>query len=686
MAEVLGVVASGIAVTQAAQSLGVIVVSLSRLWREVRDVPETIRQILDDLEVTGDLVGVIEAEFEEAFSESGVSSTPLTKLQCLTIQRCRQAHKDLGDLAEDLRADIAASRRRKRISAKVRVVLKKDTLEAYERRLQNALRFLGFAVQMHLVSAQKRQPDLVAAKVTEALALSRFVQAASSEPSGEEDIDNKDANDQDDKMVPPSSSGWGWRKRSVQRQQKYRYSTRLLGAMPNCCCISTTAADPDQAYRFHVAPPRWLLKKVWDIQISVACTGWNTVFRHYVVVPEDSQVFYEIKDGTLESLMELFDKGLASPFSVDRNGWTLLHYAVMHRLDFVEPLVRMGLDLSREDIMGAPAFFYRIYSASGGKPHGAALHRLLSSEGIYVDWTDGMAARQMLCNGQIFDWFLANVFHDFYQWPLERRLSMLGFAYDSTALDHEVASKIFHHDGRFRLDDLRRQMPSTGETVLEWLVKRYFETWKEWQLFACLDWSWIQMRLVIRDVAALVENGDLSAVSVRTGKTALLDGIIRSLGTKFQWTFRSEAYNSRQHRMWKHTVVQQSVKAWVEDLEAAGRDLEAYGEAERAAYIFHDTLYSEPRSREVLLDFGHENYYRAGCRWSGFTFGPRPKDWSLIWEWDPDVGALAGEFWASIEDPPLAVPGAWVDDDEEYDEDEYDEDEYDEDEDDEDDW
>jgi hypothetical protein len=151
MAEVLGVVASGIAVTQAAQSLGVIVLSLSRLWREVRDVPETIRQVLEDIEITGHLVGVIEAEFEEALSTSAVPSTPLTKLQCLIIQRCRQAHKDLGDLVEDLRADIASSRKRKRLSARVQVVLKKDTLEAYERRLQKALRFLGFAVQMHLV-------------------------------------------------------------------------------------------------------------------------------------------------------------------------------------------------------------------------------------------------------------------------------------------------------------------------------------------------------------------------------------------------------------------------------------------------------------------------------------------------------------------------------------------------------
>lgn len=147
MAEILAVVASGIAVAQAAQSLGEIAVSLSRLWRDIKDVPNTIRDLVEELEVAGKVFSVIESELEPP-PESG--STPLTSLQCLTIERCRQAHKDLGALVDDLRADIASSRRRKKLLASVKVVLKKDTLEAYERRLQRALRFLDSAVQLHM--------------------------------------------------------------------------------------------------------------------------------------------------------------------------------------------------------------------------------------------------------------------------------------------------------------------------------------------------------------------------------------------------------------------------------------------------------------------------------------------------------------------------------------------------------
>jgi hypothetical protein len=145
MAEVLGVVASGIAVVQAAQSLGAAAISLSRLWREVKDVPNTIQDLIEELEVSGQVVSVIESELGTPES----SSSPLTSLLCLTIERCRQAHKNLEGLVNDLRADIASSRRRKKLLASVKVVLKKDMLESYERRLRRALRFLDSAVQLH---------------------------------------------------------------------------------------------------------------------------------------------------------------------------------------------------------------------------------------------------------------------------------------------------------------------------------------------------------------------------------------------------------------------------------------------------------------------------------------------------------------------------------------------------------
>jgi hypothetical protein len=117
----------------------------------VKDVPETIQNALDELELAGKILAAIETELEcSVVGSSPDSAGRLTSIQCLTIQRCRQMHKDLSSLVDDLAADIASTRRRKRLLAKAEVVLKKEVLESYEKRLQKALRFLDSAVQLHL--------------------------------------------------------------------------------------------------------------------------------------------------------------------------------------------------------------------------------------------------------------------------------------------------------------------------------------------------------------------------------------------------------------------------------------------------------------------------------------------------------------------------------------------------------
>lgn len=152
MAEVLSVVASGIAVGQAAQTVGQAVFSLIQLWREVKDAPETVQNMLDDLEIAGELVAAIEAELETSALSTGPNrSRCLTPLQELAIRRCRQIQKRLEDFVEDLAADIASSRKRKRLLAKAQVVLKKETLASYEKRLEKALASLNSTLQLNLM-------------------------------------------------------------------------------------------------------------------------------------------------------------------------------------------------------------------------------------------------------------------------------------------------------------------------------------------------------------------------------------------------------------------------------------------------------------------------------------------------------------------------------------------------------
>lgn len=117
----------------------------------MQDVPDTIQNVVEDLEVAGKVVDAIESELGLLGSDASQhGDCSLAGIQILAIHRCRQIHRDLDGLVNDLSADIASSRRRKRLVAKTKVALKKDTLENYERRLQRALRLLDSAVQLHL--------------------------------------------------------------------------------------------------------------------------------------------------------------------------------------------------------------------------------------------------------------------------------------------------------------------------------------------------------------------------------------------------------------------------------------------------------------------------------------------------------------------------------------------------------
>jgi hypothetical protein len=94
----------------------------------------------------------MEAEFTSSSVSGGATEQGAapTSIQSLAIKRCRQVHDEMIALFANLSGDITSSRRAKRLVAKTRVALKKETLESYDRRLREALRFLDSAIQLCL--------------------------------------------------------------------------------------------------------------------------------------------------------------------------------------------------------------------------------------------------------------------------------------------------------------------------------------------------------------------------------------------------------------------------------------------------------------------------------------------------------------------------------------------------------
>ncbi|KAM0332045.1 hypothetical protein ACHAQA_002314 [Verticillium albo-atrum] len=145
MAEVLGIVTGSIALLEVASRLGGRVLKLKQLLDEVQEIPETIRDLLEQMEVVDSMLAQMDGHLNPSAATS--STWPMLQNDTFAIQSfeyCRRTNNELAKLIDDLSADIAASKRSKRGLAKAKVYLKKDSMERCEKRMQKAL----FLVQL----------------------------------------------------------------------------------------------------------------------------------------------------------------------------------------------------------------------------------------------------------------------------------------------------------------------------------------------------------------------------------------------------------------------------------------------------------------------------------------------------------------------------------------------------------
>lgn len=150
MAEVVGLVASSLTLLEVADRVTRSLFQLKRLWDEVKDVPETIREILTRLDVLLPVVIEIDKDLQREPTMSGNSAA------VLSLSYCQNAINELTSVIDDLSHNIESVRGFRRNAARVKVVLKKDALSKYERKLEWAIQLLLLAQQLHTMYAGLR--------------------------------------------------------------------------------------------------------------------------------------------------------------------------------------------------------------------------------------------------------------------------------------------------------------------------------------------------------------------------------------------------------------------------------------------------------------------------------------------------------------------------------------------------
>jgi hypothetical protein len=145
MAEVLGIIASGIAVGQLARSITSSIIKLKEHWDHVKDVSGEIRQLL--LEI--DSLNLILSHAEQDQSRVGPSDISQNIIFEQSLNLCKQGTKELSDLVSELAVKIDGKKGWRRKAGASKVVLKREEIKKLKRRMKNAIRLLSLAYHCH---------------------------------------------------------------------------------------------------------------------------------------------------------------------------------------------------------------------------------------------------------------------------------------------------------------------------------------------------------------------------------------------------------------------------------------------------------------------------------------------------------------------------------------------------------
>ncbi|KAL3465555.1 hypothetical protein BJX64DRAFT_252634 [Aspergillus heterothallicus] len=631
MAEMLGIVSGSITVAETASA----VFKLKRLWDEVRDAPDYIDSLIDQLSLVHPLLTETETELQA--DEQLLTNSSAARL---SLTYCKKILWDLDGLAHDLRQQIEAKRRFSRGKAKIKVALGKDIIHGMQKRMQDALQLLSIAQQTYLIALAKRQPMLVAGHLLPLTEKATYPDGDSGKQNGSQLAPRTVPNKRAQHNFPNTSTLW-------------RYS-KFFGTFT--CHTDKTA---DQVLFTRIALPYWLTGRVWDICAQTASHGWTFTLRQWTVRPADAEIFAVVREDNLPRMVQLFEARQASPYDRDPNGRTLLHCAMYYGTgETAQYLVDQGLDFHEPEAYGWTALSFIPYAHVHEYNETATVDKFssLKSTNEFTDVLfdpDVFFPNKLDLQGLLFSHpSLRNLFDaELRQLPLEQWITFILEPY----CDPKIFYDLLQIKGVTDADFVRQQLSSVRQSWLRQLAQVYFAnsdggSCKEYSILRMINADFQDWRTLTRWLLTGITLGELSSPSkyIRCS-TPLFSGMA---GRAWKWTTSPRKIRQFQKRM------QQSLGYWLEDLQAAGVNLQGYGQQETRIIGSECMGHAPGRSlalSELNLDLGRQDRPRL----TSFHYGPEPKDWELVWE-EIFTEDYVGEFFSFAERLP-SMPGAWVD-------------------------
>lgn len=131
MAEV-GLIASGMGIASLGIQIGSGIIRLKQLWDDVKDAPEEIRYILEEIETLNEVL-------------STVDDNDLLPSTTKTLELCSKGAKLLQSTIQELEASMT---KRKKLGG-LKCVLKRGTIDTLRERLKSAVMMLTLSYQTY---------------------------------------------------------------------------------------------------------------------------------------------------------------------------------------------------------------------------------------------------------------------------------------------------------------------------------------------------------------------------------------------------------------------------------------------------------------------------------------------------------------------------------------------------------
>lgn len=156
MAEVLGLVASGLSVARITGSIVTTSFKIKALLDEVKDAPETLRDMLGHIELLAPILCEAATGGDDGAGTTNLPQLPATSHLQQALQKTLATYQAADDqleiLAGSLMSQINTARGGVRLKrAVVKVVLKKGLLAQYETRLQKTIQLLTLAQNTYIM-------------------------------------------------------------------------------------------------------------------------------------------------------------------------------------------------------------------------------------------------------------------------------------------------------------------------------------------------------------------------------------------------------------------------------------------------------------------------------------------------------------------------------------------------------